>query len=176
LNYQQASRNFIAAQDQAANEVRAVLRELEFSRLSFQIARQQVVAAARQVDQAQIDLRRSSQADSNLTIVLLQALEGMLDAKNSLIVNWVEFRVQKMRLFAALDMLYLDQFGTWVNEDTGLEVIEGLRAIDPQYFPPQWAPPQELNNQLKLPADPVSDIPELIESPLEEFELLPPGN
>ncbi|QEG00996.1 Outer membrane efflux protein [Stieleria maiorica] len=138
IAYQQASRNFIATKDSIANEVRQVLRRLELSRLNFQIARQQVVAATRLVDQAQIDLRRSSQADSNLTIVLLQALEGMLDAKNSLIVNWVQYRVQKMRLFEALELLYLDENGVWVNESSGLAMLQDFQAIDPEYFPPQW--------------------------------------
>ncbi len=136
--YQQASRDYMATKDQIANEIRLILRRMEFSRISFQIARQQVVVASRQVDQAQIDLRRSSQADSNLTIVLLQALDGLLGAKDSLIVTWVDYRVQKLRLFAALEMLYLDDQGTWINEQTGLEMIEGYQAIDPEYFPPQW--------------------------------------
>ena len=138
IAYQSASRNYIAAKDRIANEVRQILRRLELSRLSFQIARQQVVAATRQVDQAQIDLRRSSQADSNLTIVLLQALEGLLDAKNSMIGNWIEYRVQKMRLFEALEMLYLDEQGRWINEELGLDELKGFQAIDPEYFPPQW--------------------------------------
>jgi outer membrane protein TolC len=137
IEYQQASRNFIANKDQIANDVRLVLRNLELSRVSFQIARQQVVAATRQVDQAQIDLRRSSEADSNLTIVLLQALSGLLDAKNRLVSNWVDYRVQKMNLFTALEMLYLDESGIWLNEDTGLDMIEGYEAIDPEYFPPE---------------------------------------
>ena len=167
IQYQRASRDYIAAEDQIANEVRLVLRRLELSRVSFQIARQQVVAATRQVDQAQIDLRRSSQADSNLTLNLLLALEGLLDAKNGLIVNWVQYRIQKMRLFAALDMLYLDEDGTWINEKTGLKTLEGYVAIDPAYFPPQWfsvEPQDEL--QIEQIAPMVLE-PELIESAME---------
>lgn len=174
LDYQQASRNLIATKDSIANEVRQILRRLELSRLSFQIARQQVVAATRLVDQAQIDLRRSSQADSNLTIVLLTALEGLLDAKNSLIVNWVDYRVQKMRLFAALEMLYLDDNGVWINESTGLETLEDFHAVDPEYFPLQQSSEA---SQLQPPYEPLESIendPELIESILEEIELAPP--
>ena len=167
IAYQRASRDYIAEKDRIANEVRLVLRRLEFSRVSFQIARQQVVAATRQVDQAQIDLRRSSQADSNLTIVLLQALQGMLDAKNSLIVNWVEYRVQKMRLFAALDMLYVDQDGTWLNEQNGLQMLEGYQAIDPEYFPPQWFGADGGADRPFEQAEAMQFEPELIESALE---------
>ena len=166
IAYQQASRNYIAAKDQIANEVRQILRRLEFSRVSFQIARQQVVVATRQVDEAQIDLRRSSQADANLTIILLQALDGILNAKNSLIANWVEYRVQKMRLFAALEMLYLDDNGAWLNEETGLQSLESFHAIDPDYFPPQWfsidAAEEVPNDSFNLD-EPMRIDPELIE-------------
>lgn len=177
IAYQQASRDLIATKDSIANEVRQVLRRLELSRLNFQIARQQVVAATRLVDQAQIDLRRSSQADSNLTIVLLQALEGMLNAKNSLIVNWVEYRVQKMRLFQSLEMLYLDENGVWLNEDTGLQMLEGFNAIDPEYFPPQWFDSRATED---LPVDtpellpmPMPADPAMLEATVEEVGLEP---
>ncbi|MDV6032021.1 MAG: hypothetical protein F9B45_18405 [Phycisphaera sp. RhM] len=179
IAYQQASRELIATKDSIANEVRQVLRRLELSRLNFQIARQQVVAATRLVDQAQIDLRRSSQADSNLTIVLLQALEGMLEAKNSLIVNWVEYRVQKMRLFEALELLYLDENGMWINEQSGLEMLQEFQAIDPEYFPPQWfsaaAPDERLNDLPDLQSESLPlPLPEAEPEPLlEEVELEP---
>ena len=144
--YQQATRNFQAGRDQVANEVRAILRRMELSRLSFQIARQQVVVAIRQVELAQIELRQRKE-DANLTLILLQSLDGLLNAKNGLIGNWIEYRVQKMRLFVALEMLYLDEQGMWLNEDTGLEMIEDEIAIDPDYFPPQWVSLDQESNR-----------------------------
>ncbi|QDV22310.1 TolC family protein [Aureliella helgolandensis] len=138
IRYQQASRGYMSDRDRVANEVRSILRQLELSRLNFQIARQQLVAATRQVDQAQIDLRRSTQAESNLTLFLLQALQGMLDSKNNLISNWIQYRVQKMRLFAALEMLYLDENGVWINETTGLKDLADFKQIDTEYFPAHW--------------------------------------
>ncbi|GAB5407029.1 MAG: hypothetical protein Aurels2KO_52600 [Aureliella sp.] len=138
IAYQQAGRSFIADRDRVANEVRSVLRQLELSRLNFQIARQQLVAASRQVDSAQLSLRTQRSADGNLTIFLLQALDGLLGAKNNLISNWVQYRIQKMRLFAALEMLYLDENGTWLNEETGLDDLASFTAVDPEYFPLHW--------------------------------------
>ncbi|MCA9194601.1 MAG: TolC family protein [Planctomycetales bacterium] len=132
--YQRTSRNYVADKDRVANEVRAILRRLELSRLNFQIARQQLVAASRQVDQAQFDMRRTSEANSNLTLFLLQALQSLLNAKNNLIQNWITYRVEKMRLFAALEMLYLDENGVWMNEDTGIEDIGNLNFVDEQYY------------------------------------------
>lgn len=138
IAYQRASRTYIADKDLVANEVRSILRQLELSRLNFQIARQSLVATTRQVDQAQIDLRRSSDPNSNLTLLLLGALDGLLDARNNLIANWIQYRIEKMNLFAALDMLYLDEAGRWINEDSGWEELANFNAIDPEYFPPQF--------------------------------------
>ncbi|MEZ6075102.1 MAG: hypothetical protein R3C56_05340 [Pirellulaceae bacterium] len=72
---------------------------------------------------------------------LLQALQGMLDAKNNLISNWIDYRVQKMRLFVALEMLYLDDQGEWINAETGLQELARFTDIDPEYFPPGWVDP-----------------------------------
>ena len=140
INYQRASRAYIADKDLVANEVRAILRQLTLRRLNFQISRQQLVAATRQVDQAQIDLRTSNEPEANLTLFLLEALQGMLDAKNNLISNWINYRVQRMRLFVALEMLYLDERGQWINDQGGLAELEKFTDIDSEYFPPQWMP------------------------------------
>lgn len=164
--YQQVSREYIADRDRVANEVRSVLRQLELSRLNFQIARQQLVAATRQVESAQLTLRTSADANSNLTLFLLQALQGMLDAKNNLISNWAQYRIQKMRLFTALEMLYLDENGTWLNEDTGLDDLRGFTAVDPEYFPLHWAetPPALPSSESSIEGLPT--VPEEV-SPLE---------
>lgn len=169
--YQQASREFMADKDQVANEVRSVLRQLELSRLNFQIARQQLVAATRQFDEAQLNLRRSAEPDSNLTIFLLTALQGVLDAKNNLISNWISYRVQTMRLFTALDLLYLDETGHWINEESGLKDIEQLIAVDPEYFPPQWVTATVFDNGVDTGVDKAED---LIEPSVEDGQLPQP--
>ncbi len=175
INYQRASREFISEKDQVANEVRSILRQLTLRRLNFQIARQQLVAATRQVDQAQIDLRTSNSAEANLTLFLLQALQGMVDAKNNLISNWVSYRVQRMRLFVALELLYLDEQGEWINEETGMAELERFDLIDPEYFPPQWMPPDELPEQVKEAEVEEVDVEEELVRPAEVIDLfLPP--
>lgn len=165
IAYQRVSRSYIADKDRVANEVRSILRQLKLRRLNFQIARQQLVAATRQVDQAQIDLRTNSSAGANLTLFLLQALQGMLDAKNNLISNWIDYRVQKMRLFVALEMLYLDEQGHWINAQTGLEELARLTDIDPEYFPPRWVDPTGMPSESDAIEAPVDSS---IEEPLAE--------
>ncbi len=169
IAYQKASRDFIAERDIVANGVRAVLRRLELARLNFQIARQQLVAATRQVDQAQIDLRRSAESDSNLTSFLLEALEGLLEARNGLMANWITYRQQKMALFVELEMLYLDENGVWMNEATGLDDIQQFTYVDQEYFPPEWVDPFQKDAAVDDVGPKDIEAVEEPEAPIEEL-------
>ncbi len=189
IAYQRASRGFIADKDAVANEVRAVLRQLKLRRLNFQIARQQLVTATRQVDLAQIDLRTNSSAEANLTLFLLQALQDMVDAKNNLISNWVSYRIQKIRLFVALEMLYLDEQGEWLNAQTGLQDLALYNEIDLEYFPPAWVTPVDPQTDAADEADETDEAlpeelpnPEMVDESLEQvvrpaklIDLVPPS-
>jgi len=136
IAYQQATRNYVAGKDTIANEVRSSLRQIELRRLNFQIARQQLVAATRQVDQAQIALRNSFEANTNLTRDLLQSLQVLLNAKNNLIFNWIDYKIAKIRIFTVLELLYLDDNGTWINEDFSLAQLKEM-VFKENYFPPE---------------------------------------
>ncbi len=136
IAYQQASRNYVAGKDTIANEVRSSLRQIELRRLNFQIARQQLVAATRQVDQAQINIRGAFQSSTNLTRDLLQSLQGLLSAKNNLIGNWIDYKIAKIQLFTVLELLYLDDNGAWMNEDFSLTQLKEMISKE-NYFPPE---------------------------------------
>jgi outer membrane protein TolC len=103
IDYQQARREYMAAHDQLVRQIRADLRRLEFNRFQFEITRQQLITAARQVEEAQFRIRNSREADSSLTRDLLSALQQLLNAKNSLIGSWVAYETSRMNLF-----------GTWM--------------------------------------------------------------
>jgi outer membrane protein TolC len=137
IAYQQASRNYVAGKDTIANEVRSSLRQIELRRLNFQITRQQLVAATRQVDQAQINIRRAIESNTNLTRDLLQSLQGLLIAKNNLIFNWIDYKIAKIRLFTVLELLYLDDTGSWINEDFSLRQLQEM-ILEENYFPPEF--------------------------------------
>jgi hypothetical protein len=140
IAYQQASRNYVAGKDSIANEVRSSLRQIELRRLNFQITRQQLVAATRQVDQAQINIRRAIESNTNLTRDLLQSLQGLLIAKNNLIFNWIDYKIAKIRLFTVLELLYLDDNGSWMNEDFSLRQLQEM-IQEENYFPPEIQTP-----------------------------------
>ncbi|WP_158521147.1 TolC family protein [Fuerstiella marisgermanici] len=116
IEYQRARRNYMAARDSILFDVRKILRNLNLNRFSFEISRQQLITAARQVEQAQIDLRNAEQSDSNLTRNLLQALQSLLQARNSLIASWVSYETSRMQLHQALGILQVDDSGSWIND------------------------------------------------------------
>lgn len=133
IAYSQARRQFMAAEDSIANAVRRTLRDLQIRRLNFQIARQQFVAATRQVDQARLNLRAATEADSNLTRDLLTSLQSLLGAQNDIISNWVDFKLTKIRLFTELELLFLDDQGQWINEADGLDFLK-MRLSQPDFM------------------------------------------
>ena len=116
LRYQQARREFMATKDEVARQIRADLRRLEFRRFQFEITRQQLIAAARQVEQAELALRAASEANSSLTRDLLSALQQLLSAKNSLIGSFVSYESSRMDLFRDLATMEIDEQGLWINE------------------------------------------------------------
>ncbi|HMP78815.1 MAG TPA: hypothetical protein PKD54_05145, partial [Pirellulaceae bacterium] len=135
IAYQQSRRQLLATEDAVSAAIRADLRALDISKLNFQIARQQYIAVTRQVDEAKFNLRTSNQANSNLTRDLLTSLQGLLAAKNNLINNWFDYKTAKIRLFVDLELLYLDAQGKWINEETGLEVLEQFQAPEDHTAP-----------------------------------------
>jgi outer membrane protein TolC len=169
ISYQQARRDYMAASDTIGNTIRSDLRELEIQRLNFQIARQQLVAATRQVDEAQFNLRRDQQADSNLTRDLLQALQGLLDAKNNLISNWIDYKTSKITLFVDLELLYLDEQGKWINESLPLDQLDA--RVQNEQCGPGYQPQPSIGSSIKLPVvDEVLDArtPDSAEPPLDQ--------
>jgi len=116
LAYQQQRRNYMAVEDGIVNSVRLNLRQLRNNRFNFQIARQQLITATRQVDEAQLFLRQQRSTDSSATQDLLQALEVLRNAKISLIGNWIDYETSRIALFVDLELLNLDENGVWINE------------------------------------------------------------
>jgi multidrug efflux pump subunit AcrA (membrane-fusion protein) len=161
IAYQKASRNYSAGRDVIANEVRAVLRQIELRRLNFQIARQQLVTASRQVDQAQINLRQATVSSTNLTRDLLQSLQGLLSAKNNLISNWIDYKILRIRTFAVLELLYMDENGVWSNEDFDLRQLEEMIS-ESDYFIPEFPPSNGESTPGSLPVE--TDLTEPVQT------------
>ena len=96
----------MALEDRVAQEVRRESRQLEADRLNFRIARQSLIAAARQVEQSRDKLTAPGPAgDSSSTQDVLDALDSLLDAKNALIGTWVAYETNRLQILLDIEEL-----------------------------------------------------------------------
>ena len=66
-------------------------------------------------------VRRAHRADAtagqSLTLYLLNALQAVLTARNSLIQTWVSYETARMSLYRDFDLMDIDANGVWTNEN-----------------------------------------------------------
>ena len=120
INYQRSRRDLIGLRDAVVQAVRRDLRALEAEQLNFQISRQSLITAARQVEIARVQLLSPDQTgerDSSTTQDALNALNSLLAAKNSLIASWVAYETARLQLLLDIESLDLDQYGQIGNEE-----------------------------------------------------------
>jgi hypothetical protein len=116
VNYQRARRSYISLKDQIEQAIRRDLRQLETDRLNFEIARESLVVAARNVEQTRDQLLLAVGGDSSSTQDVLNALNALLQAKDTLIGIWVSFQRNRMQLLLDVEALQLDERGMLSDE------------------------------------------------------------
>jgi outer membrane protein TolC len=114
IAYQQSRRTYMALEDQIQRQIRLDLRQLRANELSFEIARQSLIAAARQVEAAREELLNN--ADPTSTQNILNALNDLLSAKNALINSWVNYETGRHQLLLDMELLQLDDRGYYLYE------------------------------------------------------------
>jgi hypothetical protein len=146
IQYQRERRDFIARRDAIVQAVRRDIRDLATGRVNFEITRQSLIAAARQVELARVQLLAPSQSggeartsggaeaksggggrppggggggggDSSSTQDVLRALDAMLTAKNALIATWVAYETGRLKLLLDTEALQLDERGLPAQTD-----------------------------------------------------------
>ncbi len=119
--YQQARRAYMLAHDTVVQQIRFDIRSLNLTRRQFEIARQALLIAVRQVDQAEYNARTSTGASSgvgqNSGNNLVNAQEALLGNKNSLIGFWISYEETRLGLFKDFDVMNIDARGVWTNDD-----------------------------------------------------------
>jgi hypothetical protein len=119
ITYQQAKRSYMELSDQIESQVRQDVRQLNRLRVAFDTARQQVLAAARQVESVRLNLSGpAAQQSPTATLDLLQGLSALLFAQNALAGNYINFEQQRVQLLLDLEALQLDYRGFPTNVST----------------------------------------------------------
>ena len=112
--YQRARRDYMALSDRIEFQVRQDLRQLNRLRVGFEVARQTLLSAARQVENNRLILTGpmdKRKANDVTTINLLRALDSFLIARNGLASSYVNFEQQRIQLLLDLEELQLDERG-----------------------------------------------------------------
>ncbi len=114
IQYHRQRRSYQNRADQVVQSLRRNLRQLETDRLNFEIARQSLIAAARQVEASRGRLLLGSDANpATGTLDTLSALSSLLQAKNTLIANWVNYETGRLQLLLDMEILQLDERGIY---------------------------------------------------------------
>jgi outer membrane protein TolC len=114
ISYQQARRAYMALEDSIRESIRDDLRQLRLNRINFEIARQSLVSAALQYQSSREELLMPN-ADPTSTLNILNALNGLLAAKNTLISSWVSYETTRYRLLLDMEALQVDERGFYTD-------------------------------------------------------------
>jgi hypothetical protein len=146
IAYQQSRRSFMALDDQIQAAVALDVRQLEAERANFSIARQSLIAAARQVEGARDRLLvLPNAAETTGTQDVLNALNALLTAKSTLIGSWINYQSNRAQLLLDTDALRLDDQGFPENESGNTRATVQLGTPFPleQLPQPRLAPDKQ---------------------------------
>lgn len=119
IEYQQAKRTYYTFEDNVWRTLRSELRSVRLSQLNFELQRYAVRIAAQQIT-LNTDIRsinESLQVPQSNTAArdVIQALQALLDAQNTLIGVWANYELQRRNLNQDLGTARVDGEGVWVD-------------------------------------------------------------
>lgn len=128
INFQRAKRSYMALSDTVEQQIRRDLRQLRQLRLNFEISRQSLLVATRQVESARLALINPDRAQNTDTLAttnqLLTALGNLVNARNALAGTYINYEQQRVQLLLDLEALQLDQRGFPTNESLQFDLPE----------------------------------------------------
>jgi hypothetical protein len=126
ITYQRARRAYMLLRDQIVQAIRQDERFLTLNRRQFDIGRELILTASRQVEQAEYALQRDPEGQP-VTLNLITALNNLLTARNTLIGNWVSYETNRYTLYSDFDLMDIDANGVWTNENDPETIAVALR-------------------------------------------------
>lgn len=122
IQFQRARRDFMALSDSIELEMRTGLRELRRQRINFDIAKQQLLVAVRQLAlerrllTAPVQNNQGRGDDGAATLRILNAQQSLLVARNGLADSFFNYEQQRIRLLINSEKLQLDERGYPTND------------------------------------------------------------
>lgn len=110
IDYQRARRDYMAFEDEIKREIRQSWRQLKVSEQRLEIDRQAVRVAALQYDIAATNANAPGQ---NNALSLLNALDAVLAAQNSLLGDWTTYELNRLNIYRDMGIMEIDNQGLW---------------------------------------------------------------
>ena len=159
IDYQAARRAYYTYVDTVQADLRKVVRDLQMSRINFEINRNAVFIGTVRVDVMQLRMdqppQRGGKIDTDTARQLINALEGLLRSQNNLLTTWVGYQKHRMLLDMHMGTMKLDDRGCWIEPDVMESTVPSIPTLAPEVVP------------LPLPV-PVLEIPRLNRRYVEE--------
>lgn len=154
IDFQQARRAVMAAEDRVLAEVRRELRQLRVLAENYRIQQNAVDAAYRQVESLIANLQAPpAQGEvgatryAALTEQLLSALNSLSGAQNTLVGTWVNYHTTRWQLYRDLERMPLDHRGVWIDESAPLQPDAACGLFDRQRPPARGDGPARPGNE-----------------------------
>ena len=167
IAYQRERRAYMAFEDQVKQQIRNDWRALQVNRTRLGINRVQIRASARQYDTAVLDVSDPTpSAGSRNALNLLNALDSILNAQNSVVSNWFNYEISRINLFRDIGIMEVDPRGAWTDPFYAGMERSLTRAVGPMEDPsacfvaePHYCEETQLITPL-VPMDGTQAVPE----------------
>ncbi len=120
INYQRARRDYMALEDQVKQQVRRNWRQLSVLKRNLETSRLQLRLAARQyesaVDESTAPTQTGTGGGTRTGVQgtnLIQALNSVVSAQNSLIQNWITYEQNRLGIYRDMGMMEIGADGIW---------------------------------------------------------------
>ena len=161
IEYQRARRNYMAQEDLVKQQIRESWRQRRVSEQRLEIDRQAVRTAALQYDIAAIE---ATGAGENNALNLLNALDAVLDAQNSLVSDWITYEISRLNIYRDMGIMQIDQSGLW-RDAFYLEDSADLPAPADRPRSDLHAVPHRVDDVLESDALPVLELEPNVDTP-----------
>lgn len=144
IQYQQARRAYYRFEDEISRNLRESLRGTNLNKILFELNRRNIQVQIKQVEQARLRLDEPariqqgggrSSFSNTVAQDLLRAIQGLNQAQDRYLSEWVSFEVARRNLDFDLGTMQLDELGRWIDPGDIDETIghraAALMGIDP---------------------------------------------
>jgi outer membrane protein TolC len=100
------------AEDRIKQSIRASWRQIQVQEYRLEIDRTTVRNAALQYDSASLQAAGGQQTNA---LSLVNALDSVLQAQNSLVADWVTYETNRLNIFRDMGIMEIDPRGVWTD-------------------------------------------------------------